>query len=103
MKPVAAISAPPTLLARNPDSNPAAFRGEDAGSREPRATGSIESIADGIAAIDLGSLDGLAKDATNGASRHGKIANAIVGSANRGCRLLSAGVVGFHADSSWRE
>ncbi len=58
----AAISAPPTLLARNADSNPAAYRGPDTESRESRATGSIESIAGGIAAIDLGSVDGLAKD-----------------------------------------
>jgi len=58
-----AISAPPTLLARSSDSNPTVFRGADAGSREPRATGSIGSIADGLATIDLGSLDGLAKGA----------------------------------------
>jgi hypothetical protein len=58
-----AISAPPTLLARNEDSNASAFRGAENDSREPRATGSIGSVADGIATIDLGSLDGLAKDA----------------------------------------
>ncbi len=58
----AAISAPPILLARNADSNPAAYRGPDTESRESRATGSIESIAGGIATIDLGSVDGLAKD-----------------------------------------
>jgi hypothetical protein len=58
-----AISAPPTLLARNGDSNPSTFRGTDNESRESRATGSIGSIAGGFAAIDLGSLDGLAKDA----------------------------------------
>ncbi len=58
----AAISAPPILLARNADSNPAAYRGADTESRESRATGSIESIAGGIATIDLGSVDGLAKD-----------------------------------------
>ena len=57
----AAISAPPILLARNPDSNPANYRGSNTDSREPRAAGSIESVANGIATIDLGSLDGLAK------------------------------------------
>jgi hypothetical protein len=57
-----AIPAPPTLLSRS-DSNPSTFRGTDPESREPRVTGSIGSIADGFAAIDLGSLDGLAKDA----------------------------------------
>jgi tetratricopeptide (TPR) repeat protein len=58
----AAISAPPILLARNPDSNPAIYRGSDTDSREPRAAGSIESVAHGIATIDLGSVDGLAKE-----------------------------------------
>lgn len=57
-----AIFAPPTLLARSGDSNPAAFRAAATESRESRATGSIGSIADGIATINLGSLDGLAKD-----------------------------------------
>jgi tetratricopeptide (TPR) repeat protein len=58
----AAISAPPILLARNADSNPATYRGSNTDSREPRATGSIESVAHGIATIDLGSVDGLAED-----------------------------------------
>jgi hypothetical protein len=58
-----AISAPPTLLARNGESNPSTFRGADTEGRESRATGSIGSIAGGIATINLGSLDGLAKDA----------------------------------------
>ena len=57
----AAISAPPTLLARSGDST--AFRGTDTESRESRVTGSIGSIAGGFATIDLGSLDGLAKGA----------------------------------------
>jgi tetratricopeptide (TPR) repeat protein len=72
VKPVAAVSAPPLLLARNADSNPAAFRGADDGSRESRATGSIGSIADNIATIDLGSLDGLAKDAKVDVIRDGQ-------------------------------
>jgi hypothetical protein len=56
-----AVSAPPILLARNADSIGTSFRGAETGSREPRATGSIQSIANGVATIDLGSLDGLAK------------------------------------------
>ena len=62
-RPEVTMSAPPALLTRNGDSNPAAFRGLDSGSRESRAIGSVASIADAIATIDLGSLDGLAKDA----------------------------------------
>jgi hypothetical protein len=65
-----AISAPPTLLARNGDST--AFRGTDTESREPRVTGSIGSIAGGFATIDLGSLDGLAKDAELDVTRGGQ-------------------------------
>jgi hypothetical protein len=67
----AAISAPPTLLARN-DANSSTFRGADTGSRESRAIGSIGSIADGIAAINLGSLDGLAKGAEVDVIRDGQ-------------------------------
>jgi hypothetical protein len=58
----AAISAPPILLARNADPSPATYRGSNSDSRELRATGSIESVAHGIATIDLGSVDGLAKN-----------------------------------------
>jgi hypothetical protein len=67
-----AISGPPSLLARIGDSNPAAFRGTDTESRESRATGSIGSIAGGIATIDLGSLDGLEKDAEVDVMRGGQ-------------------------------
>lgn len=62
VRPDVAISAPPALLARNGASNPTTFRGADTESRESRATGSIGAIANGIATIDLGSVDGLAKD-----------------------------------------
>ena len=72
VKPDVAILAPPILLARNADSNPAAYRGADSESRESRATGSIESIAGGIATIDLGSVDGLAKDAEVDVVRDGE-------------------------------
>jgi hypothetical protein len=54
-------TAPPVLLARSGDSNPENFRGADTGNREPRAMGSVGSIAGGIATLDLGSVDGLAK------------------------------------------
>ena len=67
-----AISAPPTLLARNGESNPATFRGADIEDRESRATGSIGSITGGIATINLGSLDGLAKDAEVDVIRSGR-------------------------------
>jgi hypothetical protein len=70
VRPTAAISAPPTLLARDADST--AFRGTDTESREPRATGSIGSIAGGFAALDLGSLDGLEKDAELDVMRGGQ-------------------------------
>jgi hypothetical protein len=69
----ASISSPPILLARNGDSNDAVFRGADAGSRESRATGSIRSIAGDTAAIDLGSLDGLAKSADVDVVRGGQV------------------------------
>jgi tetratricopeptide (TPR) repeat protein len=39
----------------------AVFRGAEPASRSPQPTGAIVSIEDGLAAIDLGSLDGLAK------------------------------------------
>jgi hypothetical protein len=72
VRPDVAITAPPILLARNADSNIATFRGADTDGRESRATGSIELISDGIATIDLGSLDGLAKDAEVDVIRSGK-------------------------------
>jgi tetratricopeptide (TPR) repeat protein len=72
VRPDTAISVPPILLARNGDSNPATFRGADTESRESRATGSIGSIADGIATINLGSVDGLAKDAEVDVTRGGQ-------------------------------
>jgi len=71
--PDVAISAPPILLARNSDSNPATYRGANTESRESRATGSIESIADGVATVDLGSVDGLAKDAEVEVIRDGQV------------------------------
>ena len=72
VKPVAATPAVPVLLARNVDSNAAAFRGAEPTSRESRATGSIRSIAGGVATIDLGSVDGLTKDAELDVIRDGQ-------------------------------
>jgi hypothetical protein len=60
----AAISAPPILLARSVDSSGATFRGSDRTdpeTRQPRASGFIESVTGGSVTIDLGSLDGLAQ------------------------------------------
>lgn len=57
---VTAAIAPPTLLTRNRDS--ANFRGAGTETRDSRATGSVGSIAGSVATIDLGSVDGLAKD-----------------------------------------
>lgn len=51
----------PTLLARSLDSPATSFRSLEPDSRAPRQTGSVVSAADGIATIDLGSLDGLTK------------------------------------------
>jgi len=56
-----AVAREPILLARNSDPNSAVFRGAESDGRAPRALGSVVSVADGQAAFDLGSLDGLAK------------------------------------------
>ena len=70
--PAVAISASPVLLARNGASNAGVFRGAEAGSRDSRDTGSIGAIAGGVATIDLGSLDGLAKGAEVNVLRDGQ-------------------------------
>jgi len=59
--PGVAASGPPIFLARRTDAATPVFRGAPAESRMPRNTGSVASIADGIATVDLGSLDGLVK------------------------------------------
>jgi tetratricopeptide (TPR) repeat protein len=65
LKPVLELSATagqPVLLANGLHSaNAPVFRGGEPDSRAPQAAGSIVSIEDGLANIDLGSLDGLAK------------------------------------------
>jgi hypothetical protein len=67
LKPALASSAgagQPILLASGlqPESNSQqVFRSPELDSRAPRPTGSIVSIEDGLATINLGSLDGLAK------------------------------------------
>jgi tetratricopeptide (TPR) repeat protein len=63
--PFAAKPGQPVLLASDlqPDrrERPQVFRGSEPESRLPQPAGSIVSIEDGLAVIDLGSLDGLAK------------------------------------------
>ena len=65
LKPVLELSATadqPMLLANGLHSAKAlVFRGDEPDSRAPQAAGSIVSLEDGLANIDLGSLDGLAK------------------------------------------
>ena len=55
----------PILLASNlqaaTTSATPVFRGQEPDNRTPRQQGSIVSIEDGVASIDLGSVDGLAK------------------------------------------
>lgn len=63
---VASASSQPVLLADDlQDSvrsqSAQVFRGEEQAARAPRQTGSIISIEDGLATVDLGSLDGLEK------------------------------------------
>lgn len=67
-KPALGLSADPgqpVLLASALEAGPVTgtqvFRSPEIASRSPRASGEIVSIEDGLAAIDLGSLDGLAK------------------------------------------
>ena len=65
--PLSAKPGQPLLLASNLLLQPgrpqgtAIFRGEEPDSRTPESAGSIVSIEDGLAAVDLGSLDGLRK------------------------------------------
>lgn len=58
-------SSQPILLASDLEQSPSAsaelFRGEESSTRAPRQTGSIISVEDGLATIDLGSLDGISK------------------------------------------
>jgi hypothetical protein len=62
----------PTLLARNRDSDAPVFRGPDAESRPPRPAGTVVSVEAGLATIDVGSVDGLAKGASVQVLRDGK-------------------------------
>lgn len=65
IKPALALTAQgqPVLLASGLQSGQApVFRGAEADSRASQTTGSIVSIEDDLATIDLGTLDGLAKD-----------------------------------------
>jgi hypothetical protein len=69
--PAVAVSRPPVFLARSGDSG-ALFRSVEPESRAPRSAGAVTSTADGIATIDLGSLDGLAKDSEVDVVREGQ-------------------------------
>ena len=74
---VAAVIREPLLLARAHE-GAAVFRGDAAAAdRAPRATGSVASIEDGAATIDLGSLDGLAKGGSVEVIRDGRVAGTI--------------------------
>jgi hypothetical protein len=65
LKPVLELSAAasqPVLLASGLDpANSPVFRGDAESSRPPRLAGSIVSLKDGLANLNLGSIDGLAK------------------------------------------
>jgi len=51
-----------TSLQRDEKSRDDVFRGPESDSRLPQPSGTIVSIEDGLASIDLGSLDGIVKD-----------------------------------------
>ena len=68
LKPTLSFSAgssQPILLASDLQQSPSAqgqlFRGEEPSTRAPRQTGSVISVGDGLATMDLGSLDGISK------------------------------------------
>ena len=75
----AVIPREPLLLARTRQGT-AVFRGNDTatGDRAPRATGSVASVEDGAATLDVGSLDGLAKGGTVEVIRDGRVAGTII-------------------------
>ena len=59
-------AVPPTILLSSvlqpaPSSASTIFRGSDAASRPPKYGGMVVSIEDGVATVNLGSIDGLAK------------------------------------------
>lgn len=75
--PANATSALPILIAGNSDANAPTFRGLQTETRGPRVIGSVESIGDGLATIDLGSLDGLVKGSEIEVLRDGQSAGKI--------------------------
>jgi len=83
-KPTLALSAmpgQPILLARDLQTRPArteVFRSAETDSREPRVTGSILSLQENVAGIDLGSLDGLAKGSEVEVSRDERPAGRLI-------------------------
>ena len=72
VKTTLAVVSEPTLLARHRNANAPVFRGTESEGRIPRSTGAVVSVDDGIASIDLGSVDGLAKGGEVAVVRDGK-------------------------------
>src|SRR5262245_4694824 len=58
------VASPILLTMRVDVARSPAFRTDEAASRLPREAGTVVQIRDGIADVDLGSLDGLKQDAT---------------------------------------
>lgn len=71
--PPTAVAALEPIFLAGADSSPAQFRGADSDSRAPKAMGSIISIEDGVATIDLGTLDGLSKGGEVDVIRGGQV------------------------------
>ncbi len=61
-KPPVTASFPPIFLARKTDVGSSSFRGADPSTRAPKAVGLVQSVENNFATVDLGSLDGFAKD-----------------------------------------
>jgi len=74
--PPIAVAEMPVFLAHRVGTAPV-FRSADSGSRAPRMTGSVTSIANRTVTIDLGSLDGLAKGTDAEVLRDGNVLGRI--------------------------
>jgi len=74
--PAVSISGPLVFLGPSADAG-VSFRGVEPESRAPRPAGSVTSVAGGGAAIDLGSLDGLAKGSEGEVFRDGQTIGTI--------------------------
>jgi hypothetical protein len=75
----AAQPGQPILLAGGfqPSAGAPVFRGDDPDSRAPQTAGSVISVDNGIATVNLGSLDGLAKDSVLKIYRDGQPAEPL--------------------------